>query len=188
MKVVRDIRVAWPVSKIGSMPLIGIYPWNSTDSQWRSHPSAATTARRAVKPGALAPQERRHSFAIEALPKSAGFKSRPYLYMCVRCKWTFRVNDRPGSIVSIDQTGGPLAEPENFRRVATFALGPCPALRNLAGRRTVQMPRVGWFARSKDRVTRRLLAMWRKWSGEDKQGLRMDPQAATAIIAQDLIR
>jgi hypothetical protein len=191
MKVVRDIRGAWPVSKMGSMPLMGIYPWNSitaTNPQWRSYSRAATIAKSVSKPGALALQERRHSFAIEALPKGEGSKSPPYLYMCVRCKWTFRVNDRPGSIFSIDQTGQPLAEPENSQRAATFAVGPCPALKGLIRRQTVEIPSLGWFARTKRRLIRQVSAMWRHWSGESAHGIRIDPAATITITADDLLR
>jgi hypothetical protein len=192
MKVVREIRIAWPVSKIGSMPLMGIYPWNSITAinpQWRSNSRAVTSAWIASKPGALAPQERRHSFAIEALPKSEKSASRPYLYMCVRCKWTFRVNDRPGSIVSIDQTGEPMAEPENSRRAATFRVGPCPAFKGpVLAKRTIEIPPLGWFAQTRDRVMRQVAAMWRRWSGESACETRMDPAATTTIMAEDLLR
>ena len=195
MKVVSEVRPARLVTKIGLIPMMGVYPWNSAPML---HPRSLDNRRPApwatpnAKPRKLGEmlilQERRHSFAIENLPKGASFASRPYLYTCIRCKWTFRVNDRPGSIVTMDQNGQPLPEPENSGRIATFALGPCPALRNLAGRETTGVPRVGWFARTKDRVARQLLAMWRRWSGEDKHTVRVDPQATTAIMARDLIR
>jgi len=75
----------------------------------------------------------RHNFAIKALEKPGLFKPRPYLYYCIRCKWTFRVNDRRGSVVAVDNAGQPLPAGENAKRVATFAEGPCPTLRQLAG-------------------------------------------------------
>jgi hypothetical protein len=189
MKVVRDTRAAWPLSKTGDLPVVGIYPWNSVSAihpLGRSSSPATSAARKLPKHAAL--QERRHSFAIEALPKSEKFRSRPYLYMCVRCKWTFRVNDRPGSIVSIDQTGQPLAEPENCRRAATFTVGPCPAFKGLIRRQTVEIPSRGWFARTKRMLIRQVSAMWRHWTGESAHGIRMDSAATTTITADDLLR
>jgi len=164
MKVVRDTRAAWPLSKAGAMPVMGIYPWNSVTAihaQWRSSPPPTSSARKAPQRSALATRERRHSFAIEALPKGEKFRSRPYLYMCVRCKWTFRVNDRPGSIVSIDESGQPLAGPENSRRAETFSAGPCPASISLPLRqRAIEIPPLGWFARAKQRIMRQVSAIW----------------------------
>jgi hypothetical protein len=192
MNVVRDTRSAWPLSKAGNLLVMGVYPRNSVASthvRWRSDPYGTSMARKPPKRVALALQERRHSFAIEALPKSEKSTSRPYLYMCVRCKWTFRVNDRPGSIISIDQTGEPLAEPENSRRAATFSVGPCPAFKDpLLRRRTIEIPLSGWFARTRYGVMRLLSAMWRRWSGECARERRIDPTATTAIMAEDLLR
>ena len=195
MKVVRDIRagsVASPLSKAGPLPVIGIYPWNSVTAihpRWRSGPPETSTPRKPPKHAILALPERRHSFAIEALPKGEESTSRPYLYMCVRCKWAFRVNDRRGSIVSIDQTGEPLDEPENSRRAATFSFGPCPAFKGpVLSKRTSEIPRLGWFARTKDRVIRQVSARWRRWACESSREIRMDPVATTAIVAEDLLR
>jgi hypothetical protein len=192
MKVVRDTRAARPLSKAGHLPVMGVYPWNSATAihpRWWSGPQGTSTARRPPKNAALALQERRHSYAIEVLPKSEKATSRPYLYMCVRCKWTFRVADRPGSIISIDPTGEPLAEPENSRRAATFSVGPCPAFQDpLFPKRTVEIPAPGWFARARYRVMRQLSAMWRRWSGESAGEIRMDPAATRTIMADDLLR
>ena len=191
MKMVRDIRAAPPFSKAGSLPVIGIYPWNSVTTihpRWRSGPPETSTQRNSARHVAVALQERRHSFAIEALPRSEKSSSRPYLYMCVRCKWTFRVNDRPGSIVSIDHTGEPLAEPENSRRAATFSTGPCPAFTGPAFRkRTIEIPQLGWFARARYRVMRQVSARWRRWTGESVRERRIDPAATTTIMAEDLL-
>ena len=188
----RGVRPICPVTKIGVVPLMGVYPWNLTTPIPYQAPRlkmAAQTHQRRGKAGTLLLlQEQRHSFAIESLPRDPDTKSRPYLYMCVRCKWTFRVNDQPGSIVTIDHNGSPLPEPENSRRVATFAIGPCPALKALAGRPTVHLSKPGWLARVRSSAARRLLVMWRKWSRENKRSGQIDPQATTTIMAQDLIR
>jgi hypothetical protein len=192
MKVVGDTRIAWPLSKASHSPVMGIYPWNSVTAihpQWQTSARGTSNARKPPKDAALAPQVRRHSFAIEALPKSEKSTSRPYLYMCVRCKWTFRVNDRPGSLFSIDQTGEALAEPENSRRAATFSIGPCPAFtRPVFRKRTIEIPPLGWFARIRYRLMRQVSAMWRRWTGESVDGIRIDPAATTTIMAEDLLR
>lgn len=77
----------------------------------------------------------RHSFAIKLLDRLPGlFGARRYLYHCARCKWSFIVNDgRRGVLTPIDEHGQPLAHDEAAARAATFALGPCPAMRRLAG-------------------------------------------------------
>jgi hypothetical protein len=193
MKVVRDTRAARPLSKAGHLPVMGVYPWISVTAihpRWRSDPQGTSTARKPPKNAALALQERRHSYAIEALPRSENVtSSRPYLYMCVRCKWTFRVADRPGSIISIDQTGEPLAEPENSHRAATFSVGPCPAFKDpLFSKRSVEIPALGRFARARYRVMRQLSTMWRRWTGESAREIRMDPAATRTIMAEDLLR
>src|SRR5215472_695016 len=190
MKIGCDIFAASPLSKAGPLPVIGIYPWNSvTAIQWRSGPPETSTARKGPKHAVPALQERRHSFAIEALPKTEKSTARPYLYMRVRCKWTFRVNDRLGSIISIDQAGEPLEEPENSRRAATFSVGPCPAFKGpVLPEPTIEIPRLGWFARIRDRVMRQVSAMWRLWTAESACEIRMDPAATTTIMAEDLLR
>ncbi len=68
----------------------------------------------------------RHTFAIRAFEKPGLFKPRPYLYYCIRCKWTFRVNDRRGSVIAVDKAEQPVPAAENAKRIATFAEGPCP--------------------------------------------------------------
>lgn len=75
----------------------------------------------------------KHVFAIKILDKLPGlFKPHRYLYYCARCKWSFVVNDgRSGMITPVDDDGNPLPHGEALSRVATFALGPCPALQVL---------------------------------------------------------
>lgn len=92
-------------------------------------PSSATNGngRRTRQRPAFTSDETRHHFAIEALDKSGPFRRQPYLYMCVRCKWMFRINDTRGSVIALDGLGRELQEPENAKRVVTFHRGPCPA-------------------------------------------------------------
>ena len=78
---------------------------------------------------AITPENLRHNYAIKALEKPGLFKPRPYVYICVRCRYSFIVNESPGSILAIDRSGLPLPDPENSRRIETFAEGPCPAFR-----------------------------------------------------------
>ncbi len=69
----------------------------------------------------------RHSFAIEPVGYRSGwFKPRQYRYYCIRCHWMFLVQGR--KVCALDESCEPLPEPENGRRVASFALGPCPAI------------------------------------------------------------
>ena len=72
----------------------------------------------------------KHIFAIKTLDKLPGLlKPHRYLYHCARCKWSFVINDgRSGVITPVDADGNPLPHDEARSRVATFALGPCPAM------------------------------------------------------------
>jgi hypothetical protein len=75
-------------------------------------------------------EEMKHNFAIRALKKPGLFARRPYIYLCVRCRQIFLVNEHRGSIVAIDRDRNPLPEPEHSRRVETFAEGPCLAFKS----------------------------------------------------------
>jgi hypothetical protein len=105
-----------------------------------SKPSAAQKFRRA-----FSPNEVRHNFIIQSLPKPHWYKSRPYLYTCARCKWTFRVNDSSGSITPLDQNGEVLPEPDRSRRIDTFAQGPCGVFPAFTVERQTQARRPGWI-------------------------------------------
>jgi len=74
-----------------------------------------------------------HLFAIKVLDKLPGlFKPRRYLYHCVRCKWSFVVNDgRRGALRPLPENGTPLSRDEVVARAETFAAGPCPAMRKV---------------------------------------------------------
>ena len=82
---------------------------------------------------AIAAPTIRHLFAIKEVGKLPGlFGARRYLYHCARCKWSFVINDgRRGVLTPIGDHGEPLAHDEAVARAATFALGPCPAMRVL---------------------------------------------------------
>jgi hypothetical protein len=89
----------------------------------------------------FSPAEMRHSFAIWALETDAASGRRPHLYYCLRCKWTFRVDDRwtVVTVTPLDADGSPIQTSEAAERLATFALGPCPVFSRLtAGPRPTQ--------------------------------------------------
>lgn len=102
--------------------------------------------------GAFSPDQTRHNFIIETLSKPSWYRSRPYLYTCARCRWAFRVNDSPGSIVPLDQNGKTLPEPARSRRIDTFMRGPCGVFPDFTVARETQSPRPGWIRRALDAV------------------------------------
>jgi hypothetical protein len=67
----------------------------------------------------------RHNFAIERLGRPERFKPQRYTYFCIHCRWSFLVEG--WKACALDESRQPLSEPENGERVATFAVGPCPA-------------------------------------------------------------
>ena len=81
----------------------------------------------------FSPAEMRHNFAIWALETDAVSKRRLHLYYCLRCKWTFRVDDRwtVVTVTPLDTNGSPIQTSEAAERLATFGLGPCPAFGRL---------------------------------------------------------
>lgn len=74
-----------------------------------------------------------HLYAIKVLDKLPGFfKPHRYLYHCVRCKWSFVVNDgRRGALRPVAEEGTTLTRDEVVARASTFAAGPCPAMRRV---------------------------------------------------------
>lgn len=77
--------------------------------------------------------EMRHNFAIWALQTEAASGQQPHLYYCLRCKWTFRVDDRwtVVTVTPLDADGSPIHTSEATERLATFGLGPCPVFSRL---------------------------------------------------------
>jgi hypothetical protein len=98
--------------------------------------------RRQVWPASSVPfaAATRHNFAIWSLKKSEGSRRRLHLYHCVRCKWSFRVDDRSGAVMPLDQNGNPIQGYEAAERLATFGVGPCPSFsRVIGGARATQV-------------------------------------------------
>jgi hypothetical protein len=69
----------------------------------------------------------RHDFVITLLPRRGERSRCRYRYVCLRCRWTFLVWS-DALVRAVDHRDQPLPEPEAARRLATFALGPCPGL------------------------------------------------------------
>ncbi|HKM98992.1 MAG TPA: hypothetical protein VJX23_00645 [Candidatus Binataceae bacterium] len=179
------------MAKVGEIPQMRVYPWGSPSQ--RSHRFQDLPESVFPQPGAhktrqrFAAHETRHNFVVESLPKPGPFKSRPYLYTCMRCKWVFRVNDSPGSIITLDEKGQPLPEPERHRRAATFAEGPCPAFDHLNARRITQIQPQGWLTRLFDRFARQLEGLWGRWRGTESGHIPRNSQATTMIMPEDLL-
>ena len=87
----------------------------------------------------FSPAEMRHSFAIWSLDKEAASGRRLHLYYCLRCKWSFAVDDRRGSVAPLDLNGNPIQGAEAAERLATFGLGPCPVFNHLGQRLTQEI-------------------------------------------------
>lgn len=100
----------------------------------------------------------------------------------------FRVNDRLGSIVALDENSQALPEPENSRRAATFASGPCPALRYLTDRRLTQVDSTAWLSRLQHKVGRWLSELCGRWNGDIGQGTSQAPHPTTTIMPDDVLR
>jgi hypothetical protein len=77
--------------------------------------------------GTLGERPVRHEFAIEDLGQAGWLRPHRYRYFCIRCRWLFLIENRRGKATAVDESGRPLCEPEQSDRVASFALGPCPA-------------------------------------------------------------
>jgi len=76
------------------------------------------------------PSEHRHEYVVKSLGRLPGLlKPHRYVYLCLRCKWTFVVNDgRRGVISAVDHDLAPLSPEEAVERLASFSAGPCPSL------------------------------------------------------------
>lgn len=110
-----------PLAKVG-FPL----PMPSFSNGYRKPDSAASAQNAESSTRGFSTADQKHSFVIKSLQKAGILKPRPYIYICLRCRYTFLVNERRGSIVALDRHAQPIPEPENSRRLATFAQGPCP--------------------------------------------------------------
>jgi hypothetical protein len=69
----------------------------------------------------------RHDFAIWRLETGTLSRQPVHIYFCLRCSWTFTVDDCTGSVTALDQEGRELVGAAAAERLATFSAGPCPA-------------------------------------------------------------
>jgi hypothetical protein len=68
----------------------------------------------------------KHDYFIEDLGQAAGwFKPHRYRYSCLRCAWSFVVEDGRGKVTALDEFDRPMPEPLSGERVQTFVDGPC---------------------------------------------------------------
>jgi hypothetical protein len=86
-----------------------------------------------TRPPAFSSAEMRHNFAIWSLDNDAPCGRRLHLYYCLRCKWSFAVDDHRGSVTPLDLNGYPVQGVEAADRLATFSLGPCPVFSHWIG-------------------------------------------------------
>jgi hypothetical protein len=84
----------------------------------------------------------RHNFAIWVMGKRPGFfKPQRYMYRCLRCKWTFMVNDdHRGDLRVARDDGIEVSAEEAQRRLSTFESGPCPGYQAAIAEPAVQAP------------------------------------------------
>jgi hypothetical protein len=84
----------------------------------------------------------KHNFAIWVMGKRPGFfKPQRYIYRCLRCKWTFVVNDEYRGSLRVARDDGVETNPEEaLKRLATFEHGPCPGHQQTASEPAVQAP------------------------------------------------
>ena len=86
-----------------------------------------------ARPPAFSSAEMRHSFAIWSLHEETASGRRLHLYYCLRCKWSFAVDDHRGSVTPLDLNGYPVQGVEAADRLAKFSLGPCSVFSHWIG-------------------------------------------------------
>src|SRR5260370_34562810 len=86
----------------------------------------------------LSASQMRHNFAIWALEKSGTSRGHLHVYYCVRCKWSFLVNDHSGLVTPLDQNGNPIRKPDSAAAAASFGVWPGPVFKRVTGNRRVR--------------------------------------------------
>ena len=175
------LKVVEPVAKSGAPLPMMVSPWGQRDLR-----ATFDSARRAHAHNAFAAGELKHNFAIRALEKKGLFTPRAYIYICVRCKQMFVVNQRRGSIAAVDRNQATLPEPEYSKQLRGFAAGPCPSFMKAskAVRRHQTTVNLG-SARVPQGIFSRLVsrALGYRSGAEDDKTIA----PATAITPQDLL-
>jgi len=73
------------------------------------------------------PMMLRHKYAITHLGQADGWiRPHRYRYLCVRCRWTFLIDNRRGDPIAIGPDDLPIIGEEGRLRMASFSSGPCP--------------------------------------------------------------
>ena len=183
-RIVSSIRFIEPVANIGvQMPLV-VSP--NGYLEFCRTPNLVTPQ---YSGSAFSPEEMKHNFAARALKKPGFFARRPYIYLCVRCRQIFLVNEHRGSIVAIDHNQNPLPEPENSRQIGTFAEGPCPSFKvALTSPRPRQPETTVRSSVVKLRLLRALASLCPGFRGhQDIETASKRAQAMLAITPQELL-
>jgi hypothetical protein len=120
----------------------------------------------------FAPTEMRHDFAIWPLKEAIDFSRQRHLYYCIRCKETFSVDHRSGSVTPLDARGDPILGTKAAKRLATFAQGPCPAFNGLIANPEC-LRKVVPIQTLRGRFTKLILACRRTWKAvTDKSAMQ----------------
>lgn len=119
-----------PIAKVGvSIPTLSYpYAYREPAAQQVKNPAPVTST-----------QDLGHTFVVRGLRKRGMFKPRSYVYFCLRCKYAFLRNEGSGLITALDRSAQPIPDPENSGRLATFAHGPCTALKPTAQGKRLQV-------------------------------------------------
>jgi hypothetical protein len=128
-----------PVAKVGfSLPALPFsHPYRRPNCEAAKRNVGSLTQR-------VSAVDLRHTFLVKALKRRGILQPRPYVYLCLRCRSAFPINELRGSMVAVDRKAQPIPDPENSRRLATFAQGPCPALKSPTpptAHETLELPR-----------------------------------------------
>jgi hypothetical protein len=83
---------------------------------------ACRSAGEAFSAGALM-----HDFSIWRLETGTLSPLPIRVYLCRRCDWVFKADDRCRYVTALDQDGQALVGATAAERLATFSAGPCPA-------------------------------------------------------------
>ena len=179
-----SMRIISPLPKFGlQMPLL------VSPNGYRGFHRAQNLVRPQFSESSFSPQEMKHNFAVRALKKPRFFARRPYIYLCVRCRQIFLVNEYRGSIVAIDCNQNPLPEPENSKQVETFAEGPCPTFKFASKlRRPCQPATTVRLSALKLSLLRILASLCPEFSGHQKiETASKRAQAMLAITPQEFL-
>ena len=97
----------------------------------------------------------RHNFAIWVMGRKPGwFQPQRYVYRCLRCKWSFVINDEGRGSIRVTADSPDTTVEEELRRIATFVEGPCPRYAEVSESLNGPRPNKVIPMRREDRPTR----------------------------------